>query len=90
MKEINNPRKNNPVEHSKNGKFHKSPITSVPVPETSQNIIFPHTKSLICPEHMNNAGFWMAGCWLARRLRQFKASPSMNLGITFIYFLCMT
>ena len=40
MKEKNNPRKNNPVEYSKNGKFHKSPITSVPIPETSQNIIF--------------------------------------------------
>ena len=40
MKEINNPRKNYPVEHSKNGKFHKSLITSVTVPETSQNIIF--------------------------------------------------
>ena len=39
MKEVNNL-----VEYSKNGKFHKSPITSVPVPETSQNIIFPHTK----------------------------------------------
>ena len=40
MKERNNPRKNHPVEYSKNGKFHKSPITSVPIPETSQNIIF--------------------------------------------------
>ena len=40
MKERNNPRKNNPVEYFKNGKFHKSPITSVPIPETSQNIIF--------------------------------------------------
>ena len=40
MKERNNPRKNNPVEYSKNCKLHKSPITSVPIPETSQNIIF--------------------------------------------------
>ena len=40
IRERNNPRKNNPVEYSKNGKFHKSPITSVPIPETSQNIIF--------------------------------------------------
>ena len=40
MKEINNPRKNNPVEYSKNDIFHKSPITSESIPETSQNIIF--------------------------------------------------
>ena len=44
MKEINNPRKNNPVEYSKFGKFHKSPITSVQIPETSQNIIFSSHK----------------------------------------------
>ena len=44
MKEINNPRNNNPVEYSKNGKFHKSPITSVPVRETSQNIMFSSHK----------------------------------------------
>ena len=44
MKEKNNPRKNNPVEYSKNGKFHKSPIASVPIPETSQNIIFSSQK----------------------------------------------
>ena len=44
MKEINNPRENNPVEYSKNGKFHKGPITSVPIPETSQNIIFSSHK----------------------------------------------
>ena len=30
MKEINNPRKNDPVEFSKNDKFHKSPITVLP------------------------------------------------------------
>ena len=35
MKERNNPRKNNSVEYSKNGIFHKSPIASVPIPETS-------------------------------------------------------
>ena len=40
MKKINNPRKNNPVEYSKNDKFYKSPITSVPILETSQNVIF--------------------------------------------------
>ena len=44
MKEINNPRNNNPVEYSKHGKFYKSPITSVPTPETSQNIIFSSHK----------------------------------------------
>ena len=44
MKEINNPRRNDPVEYSKNGKFHKRPITSVPTPETSQNIIFSSHK----------------------------------------------
>ena len=44
MKERNNPRKNNPVEYSKHGKFHKSPITSVPIPETSQNIVFSSHK----------------------------------------------
>ena len=43
-KEGNNPRKNNPVEYSKHGKFHKGPITSVPIPETSQNIIFSSHK----------------------------------------------
>ena len=40
MKEINHPRK----KYSKHGKFHKSPITSVPIPETSQNIIFSSHK----------------------------------------------
>ena len=44
MKERNNPRKNNPVEYPKNDKFHKSPITSKPIPETSQNIIFSSHK----------------------------------------------
>ena len=44
MKEINNSRKNNPVEYSKKGKFHKRPITLVPIPETSQNIIFSSHK----------------------------------------------
>ena len=44
MKERNNPRKNNLVEYSKNGKFHKSPIASVPIPETSQNMIFSSHK----------------------------------------------
>ena len=40
MKEINNPRNNNPVEYSQNDRFHKSPITSVLILENSQNIIF--------------------------------------------------
>ena len=44
MKERDSPRKNNPVEYSKNDKFHKSPITSEPIPETSQNIIFSSHK----------------------------------------------
>ena len=45
MKEINNPRKNNPVEeYSKNDKFRKSPITSELIPETSQNIMFSSHK----------------------------------------------
>ena len=39
MKERNN-REINPVEYSKNGKFHKSPTTSVSIQDTSQNIIF--------------------------------------------------
>ena len=45
MKEINNPRKNDPVEYSKNDKFHKSPIISEPIPEISQNIIFYSDKA---------------------------------------------
>ena len=44
MKERDNPRKNNPVEYSKNYKFHKSPITSELIPETSQNITFSSHK----------------------------------------------
>ena len=27
-------------------------------------------------------GLWTAGCWLARRLPQLKASTTMNLGIS--------
>ena len=27
-------------------------------------------------------GLWTAGCWLARRLHQLKASPTMDLGIS--------
>ena len=27
-------------------------------------------------------GLWTAGCWLARRLHQFKASTTMDLGIS--------
>ena len=27
-------------------------------------------------------GFWMAGCWLARRLHQVKASTTMDFGIS--------
>ena len=27
-------------------------------------------------------GFWTAGCWLARRLHQLKASTTMDLGIS--------
>ena len=30
-------------------------------------------------------GLWTAGCWLARRLHQLKASTTMDLGIS--YFL---
>ena len=26
-------------------------------------------------------GLWLAGCWLARRLHQLKASTTMDLGI---------
>ena len=44
MKERNNPKKNNPVEYSKNDKFHKSPITPVPIPENFQNVIFSSHK----------------------------------------------
>ena len=40
MEVINKPRKNDPVVHSSNDKFHKDLITSEPIPETSQNIIF--------------------------------------------------
>ena len=28
-------------------------------------------------------GLWTAGCWLARRLHQLKASTTMDLGISF-------
>ena len=28
------------------------------------------------------AGLWPAGCWLARRLHQLKASTTMDLGIS--------
>ena len=44
MKEINNPRKNDPVVYSQIDKFHKGPITSEPIPETSQSIIFSSHK----------------------------------------------
>ena len=44
MEERDNPRKNNPMKYSKNDKFHKSSITSEPLPETSQNIIFSSHK----------------------------------------------
>ena len=27
-------------------------------------------------------GLWTAGCWLARRLHQLKASTTMNLGVS--------
>ena len=32
-------------------------------------------------------GLWTAGCWLARRLHQLKASTTMDLGISFFLFL---
>ena len=32
-------------------------------------------------------GLWTAGCWLARRLDQLKASTTMDLGISFFLFL---
>ena len=41
---VDNTRKNNPVEYSKNDKFHKSPTISEPIPETSQNIMFSSHK----------------------------------------------
>ena len=28
-------------------------------------------------------GLWTAGCWLARRLHQLKASTTMDLGVSF-------
>ena len=64
MKERNNPRNNNPVEYSKNEKFQERPIISEPIPQTSQNIYFTHTKSLICPEHTNTgwACDWQKSC----------------------------
>ena len=34
-------------------------------------------------------GLWTAGCWLARRLHQLKASTTMNLGISFFPRLYM-
>ena len=30
---------------------------------------------------------WTAGCWLARRLHQLKASTTMDLGISIFHFL---
>ena len=30
----------------------------------------------------------MAGCWLARRLHQLKASTTMDLGISFFTYFC--
>ena len=53
MKERNNPRKNNPVEYSKHGKFHKSPKPLYQSQKLPRTLYFPHTKSLICPEHTN-------------------------------------
>ena len=33
-------------------------------------------------------GLWTAGCWLARRLRQLKASTTVDLGISiFLIFV---
>ena len=29
-----------------------------------------------------DTGLWTAGCWLARRLHQLKASTTMDLGIS--------
>ena len=29
-------------------------------------------------------GLWTAGCWLARRLHQLKASTTMDLGISIV------
>ena len=36
-------------------------------------------------------GLWTAGCWLARRLHQLKASTTMDLGISvfLIYVRCV-
>ena len=33
------------------------------------------------------AGLWTAGCWLARRLHQLKASTAMDLGISIFYLI---
>ena len=30
-----------------------------------------------------HTGLWTAGCWLARRLHQLKASTTLDLGISF-------
>ena len=36
-------------------------------------------------------GLWTAGCWLARLLHQFKASTTMDLGISIflIFLICV-
>ena len=34
-------------------------------------------------------GLWTAGCWLARRLHQLKASTTMDLGISIFLFCTM-
>ena len=38
-----------------------------------------------------DAQAWTAGCWLARRLHQLKASTAMDLGISFflIFVRCL-
>ena len=83
MKERNNTRKNTPVEDSKYGKFHKSPITSVPIPETFQNNIFSHTKSLICPEHTNSVCVYLLKC-MAHDRATWPCHPSHSMPLALI------
>ena len=46
---------------------------------TSASLVLEKYWKLSLPEH---TGLWTAGCWLARRLHQLKASTTMDLGIS--------
>ena len=59
-------------------------ITSAPIPETSQNIIFSSHKIADMSGTHEHTGLRTAGCWLARRLHQLKASTTMDLGISIL------